>query len=81
MYILLSIYCRLGGKSHVHFPMENVPLEKSSRRSRRFFVGKAETLICVEKAETSVLNFFVFIKKDKFDKCIIEETIPENIHK
>ena len=54
------------------------------RNSQHHFVG------LVEKADTSIFRsksghvgpeFCLPIKKDQFDKCIIEETISENTYK
>ena len=58
--------------------------------TRRFFAGKADTSIFrwesrhvdfwLKKRTRQAWKFFS-IKKDQFDKCIIEETISENTYK
>ena len=67
---------------HIDFSLEKL--------TRWFFVRKADTLIFGSKSGhvdfslkkwTRRACIFFSIKKDQFDKCIIEETISENTYK
>ena len=55
---------------HVDFSLE--------KPTRRFSVEKADTSIFCWKSGHVGPEIFFSIKKDQFDKCIIEETISEN---